>query len=338
MNKFFAKLPFKGLAEKLIPAGARTKVPLLESIVIPFANQIVCGFVVLIMIVGIASCGGKSRSASGSASAPDSGSSSGAESRAASNVETVSESDFTFRLTDDNQGVIILRYNGKATQLRFPATIQGFPVIGIGGVRDSGNYPNRTVTSVEIPEGVTFIGNEAFSVSTALRSISLPSTLTSIGERAFEGCVALTSISLPAGLREIGELAFGGSGLTSFPNPWPRGIIALPFQLFLGSKLQTAVIPEGIIYIESRAFFECADLTSITLPSSIRYIGDTAFARCRSLTTVNIPESVNNLPLNRISQDKLQWTGFVHNAFEGCSNLPLATQVRIRQIIPNARF
>jgi hypothetical protein len=50
------KLPFKKLAEEKIPAGARAKFPILDNL-IPFANQIVCGLAVLLVIVIIAASG-----------------------------------------------------------------------------------------------------------------------------------------------------------------------------------------------------------------------------------------------------------------------------------------
>jgi hypothetical protein len=47
-NGFFAKLPFKALAEK-IPAGVQEKIPLLKK-VIPFANQIACGLIIALVL------------------------------------------------------------------------------------------------------------------------------------------------------------------------------------------------------------------------------------------------------------------------------------------------
>ena len=62
IKELFNKLPFRGLAEK-IPAGARAKVPLLETIVIPYANQIVCGIVALVILTACFGGGGGGKSA-----------------------------------------------------------------------------------------------------------------------------------------------------------------------------------------------------------------------------------------------------------------------------------
>ena len=59
-----------------------------------------------------------------------------------------------------------------------------------------------------IPEGVTSIGNYAFSRCSDLTSISIPEGVTSIGDCAFFNCSGLTSISIPEGVTSIGEDAF----------------------------------------------------------------------------------------------------------------------------------
>jgi hypothetical protein len=62
--------------------------------------------------------------------------------------------------------------------------------------------------AVTVPQGITAIGNEAFSECKSLKSINLPEGLTTIGEKAFYWCSSLESISLPESLTAIGESAF----------------------------------------------------------------------------------------------------------------------------------
>jgi hypothetical protein len=52
MKNLFNKLPFKRLAEEKISAETRAKFPLLDKL-IPWTNQIVCAFVVILLIVFI---------------------------------------------------------------------------------------------------------------------------------------------------------------------------------------------------------------------------------------------------------------------------------------------
>ena len=62
--------------------------------------------------------------------------------------------------------------------------------------------------NVVVPEGVTRIGDRAFSGCENLQSITLPEGVTSIGDWAFYNCKSLQSITLPEGVTSIGNGAF----------------------------------------------------------------------------------------------------------------------------------
>ena len=67
-----------------------------------------------------------------------------------------------------------------------------------------------SLTSIELPSGVTYIGEAAFEGCSSLTSIDFGenSQLTSIGAWAFSGCSSLTSIEIPSGITSIGNSAF----------------------------------------------------------------------------------------------------------------------------------
>ena len=67
---------------------------------------------------------------------------------------------------------------------------------------------DESATEIVIPEGVTEIGEEAFSFCKSLASITIPASVTKIGKCAFYGCQSLTSITIPNSVTEIGEGAF----------------------------------------------------------------------------------------------------------------------------------
>lgn len=80
-------------------------------------------------------------------------------------------------------------------------------------------YACAGLTSVTIPNSVTFFNSEAFSNCTGLTSVSIPNSVTSIGNEAFNGCTELTSISIPDSVTSIGNLAFYNCNkLTSFTS------------------------------------------------------------------------------------------------------------------------
>lgn len=54
------------------------------------------------------------------------------------------------------------------------------------------------------------IGNGLFTGCNSLTSANIPEGVTSIGEKAFWGCNSLTSVNIPEGVTSIGENAFSG--------------------------------------------------------------------------------------------------------------------------------
>lgn len=130
----------------------------------------------------------------------------------------------------------------------------------------------ESLTSMNIPESVTGIGDWAFYNCASLTSLSLPEGLTSIGGASFYGCSGLTSMIIPKGVINIGDQAFDECpGLTS------------------------VIFSEGLKSIGARGFAYCTGLRNINLPKSVTSIGKSAFEGC-SLTTITF-----NSPITTIS-------------------------------------
>ena len=82
-------------------------------------------------------------------------------------------------------------------------------------------YYNK-LWSVSLPETLTAIGNNAFSLRQNLKSITLPTSLKTIGKGAFASCriLGLESVSLPEAVTTIGKGAFAScQRLTSVTLP-----------------------------------------------------------------------------------------------------------------------
>ena len=109
---------------------------------------------------------------------------------------------------------------------------------------------------VVIPEGVTRIGNRAFSWCSNLISVTIPDSVTSIGDEAFYGCSGLTSVTIPDSVTSIGGSAFYGC-----------------------KSLASVTIPENVTEIGQCAFSRCGGLTKVRIPDSVSTIGMDAFDR-----------------------------------------------------------
>ncbi len=99
---------------------------------------------------------------------------------------------------------------------------------------------------VTVPDGVTSIGEWAFSNCSGLKSVTLPERLTSIGGRAFYMCSSLISVILPKRLMSIGNYAFS----------WCENLTSI-------------TLPKGLTSIGDEAFEYCKNLTGIILPAHV---------------------------------------------------------------------
>ncbi len=173
-------------------------------------------------------------------------------------------------------------------------------------------YPSgNTRISYAIPEGVTEIGDKAFSGCSSLTSVTIPEGVTDIGYSAFSGCSSLTSITIPEGVTEIGNSAFSGcSSLTSVTIP--SSVTRIGAGAFSGCSSLTSVSTSASFW--EQAFSHCTGLATVILRNGVLSIGQDAFSGCDSLTSIHLPESV-------------EWVGYENSghAFEDCANLTTIT-------------
>ncbi|MEE0873450.1 MAG: leucine-rich repeat protein, partial [Ruminococcus sp.] len=171
-------------------------------------------------------------------------------------------------------------------------------VEGIGGFAF---YGCKSLTSVTIPDSVEYIGSDAFYGCTGLKSVTISNSVTNIDQYAFFGCKSLTSLTIPDSVKYIGYNAFYGCiGLTSISvaenNPVYdsrnncNAIIDTKYNVLLIGCPNT-VIPDGVTIINSFAFEDRQNLTSITIPDSVKEIGEDAFYGCTGLTSITVAEN-----------------------------------------------
>lgn len=149
---------------------------------------------------------------------------------------------------------------------------------------------DRDIEEIDIPYGITKIGDRAFSQCRDLRRVTIPDTVTSIGYCAFGECRDLEEIEIPDSVTEM-DCAVFHECYKLRRVKLPSGIVTINSSMFDECKALTDIeIQEGVITIWGEAFHECASLTEIALPDSVELVGEFAFIGCRSLKTVYIPD------------------------------------------------
>ncbi len=184
------------------------------------------------------------------------------------------------------------------------------------------------ITSVEVGEGVTNIGEAAFYGCYFLESVLLPDTLESIGKGAFAGCSALKELMLPDKVAKIGQYAFQACEFTACKLPssleeldisaffncrYIESIsIAASNQVYqtqdgvLFSKdggtllycpanktTGTYAVPSGVSEIGDMAFIQ-GQMSDVAISQNVKTIGASAFQQS-NITSLVIPESVRKV-------------------------------------------
>ncbi len=105
---------------------------------------------------------------------------------AALTLQAAQYGDFEYALSGGE--IAITGYAGSNSDVSIPETIDGYPVTRIG--EDA--FRGRTeLTSVTIPDGVTFVGNETFSGCSNLKRVYFEGAAPQFGGDSCANCLAV---------------------------------------------------------------------------------------------------------------------------------------------------
>ena len=219
-------------------------------------------------------------------------------------------------------------------------------ITGTGDMYDYDDWDNKApwrgdyceqIGEIELPEGMTRVGSEAFDACNNAHVVNLPSTIQSIGAyaffnishwpsedlhlpdglysieyNAFRYCGGIKNLYLPANLAYMGDGAISGiSSVEHFyvdkANPYFKvvnnAIVEIAKNKLVAATKETH-IPSYIEEIGASAFYYLY-IEDITIPENVVTIGSQAFGWTKIQNLV-IPNSVNTIR---------------YYAFYGCRNL-----------------
>jgi len=182
--------------------------------------------------------------------------------------------------------------------------------------------------TIEIPDGVVYVGKYAFSGCEELSSIKLPKSLQSIDIGLFEYCLSLEEIEIPNSVTTIDLYAFSNTGLKELNIPASvtsiimsglcrvknletitvdpanpvydsrqncNAIIDKNSQILIFGCVNT-IIPKdtGILGIGTYAF-ALSEIETMEIPEGVEFIADSAFYGCEYLTHVKFPTTLYDI-------------------------------------------
>ena len=187
-------------------------------------------------------------------------------------------------------GLCAFSYCTSLTKITLPNSVKAIEYYAF--------YSCSNLASISLGNSVELIDGHAFEDCISLESIELPNSLVTIGEQAFNGCTNLTSLEIPRNVSSIGDgFTIFCSNMTSITvaseNPMFLAIDGVLFSKDTTTVLQCPPAKQGVYYlprsvtnIKKHAFYNCAELTSLTIPNNVTNIESYAFYGCSRLSAI----------------------------------------------------
>lgn len=123
----------------------------------------------------------------------------------------------------------------------------------------------NSLEEVNIEEGITTIGKNAFENCINLKRVSIPKSVTKIEDSAFCDCKNLENITIPDGVTSIGGSAFNNCSSLKGINI-PDGVTNLDWYICSNcSNLVEVTIGKGISEILNGRFNGCSNIEKLTI-------------------------------------------------------------------------
>ena len=245
------------------------------------------------------------------------------------------------------------RYDDSWYWYYYPNNFDNFSVdnVIIGDeveVLPCGFVARSSISQVNIPQSVKFIGDEAFSGCSNLTTVVIPDAVESIGDNAFAGA-GVKDLTVGKGVTFVGCCAFDlnlntlnwnarhcetmgyfhyyGKVFSLGEVTFGDEVEKIPNYFGYDTHISSVDLPPSVKEIGSHAFANCMDLSDIAIPGSVTKIDDYAFSNCSQFTDVYIPSSVKSIGSYafsncvKLKEVTVQAKSVGDGAFSNCSAL-----------------
>lgn len=187
------------------------------------------------------------------------------------NTDATDSSAFTY--VNHGDSIEITGFDNSVSDVVIPSEIEGLPVTAIS----TGAFYLSAITSIEVPDSVTSIGEMAFLGCTSLKTVKLSTGVAKIEKNAFGSCSALQEV----------QVAKDNPNFSSLD-----GVLYSKAQdtlvIYPAAKTDAAyTIPSGVTSVAMYAFSENPYLETLTIPNSLIKVGDSTFFNCKNLRSVS---------------------------------------------------
>lgn len=146
------------------------------------------------------------------------------------------------------------------------------------GIADRAFEGCGSLSSIELNEGLTYIGSLAFS-GTKITRLMIPDTVRTVGAALCCGCSALKEVHLPDSVTALADI----------PSQRKETSLSNGLGFFEECKsLESVELPAHLTEIGESAFFHCDALQEIVIPASVKKIAHGAFGWCSGLKKITI--------------------------------------------------
>ena len=216
------------------------------------------------------------------------------------NVESVENSDTSPETEGEEEAKTVkdVLSSNASKGIDFPK----FTIVG-DKIASQSYYMDDTLENFEFPEDIKTIGDFAFARS-SITSANIPEGITDIGYGAFYHCDNLSDVNIPSTVTSIGAYAFEN---TPFVDNCNDAFVIVGDGVLIAYKGKDSVvtIPEGVRLIADAAFKDNQGISAVNFATTTRIVGEDAFNGCTNLRTVNRTELITDIGANAFKNTKL---------------------------------